>query len=425
MKFIFFGFIIAYNPIYIYYLMSHGALGGITLRLAMGSVFLFSIIYLSFIVLFVKKNMKIKISKTPLFVLINILFIFFILGVTVGFVKGNNLKYLLLDVFPMLEMFIVYYVIKLSPIIQDNFDFGKLIKWFMLYLFLMSITGFISYVVLSFIKPVFFGALRAYISGITVNRMMDFIIPLFLPAILFFYKYIKKKYWAIILTITSAIVVLLTFYRTIYVAVFIGILYLLLINRSKIFRIFGTFIKISILILLVLILLQKSNYFRYANANLYYLIKSRIVSIYAPDKKIDISAAARISHNKEMLYNIFNNFPYIAGMGGEYQSSEGAKIPYNFTSNYFLQVISLLGMPAGLLFILIYLRTFFLSHEFAKNAQDLTSRIFFNACASILVTLFVILNIFPYMNYFPLLYLFGWICGIMDRYGIYLKQKTL
>ena len=179
MKYIFLGFIIAYNPIYIYYLMSHKALGGITIRLGMGSIFLFFLIYLFFIIFFMRKSPKI--SKSPLFVLINVFFIFFILGIIIGFVKGNNLKYLLLDTFPLLEMFIVYYIVKLSQVNEDNFDFGKIIKWFVSYLFLMSITGLASYLILSFFRPVHFGALRALISGTTVNRLMDFIIPLLAP----------------------------------------------------------------------------------------------------------------------------------------------------------------------------------------------------------------------------------------------------
>jgi len=403
--------------------MSHKALGGITIRLGMGSIFLFFLIYLFFIIFFMRKSPKIKISKSPLFVLINVFFIFFILGIIIGFVKGNNLKYLLLDTFPLLEMFIVYYIVKLSQVNEDNFDFGKIIKWFVSYLFLMSITGLASYLILSFFRPVHFGALRALISGTTVNRLMDFIIPLFLPVMVIFYSYTKYKKLIILLTIINIIVVLLTFYRTIYVAVFSGILYMIIANWRKLFHSIKAFLVITVLVAIVMIPLQKSRYFKYGSLNIFPLVVNRIISIYAPEKEIDVSASARISHNKEMFFSGLNNFPDIAGMGGEYENSMGQSVPLNFTSNYILQIISLLGIPAGLLFIWIYLKVFIKSHKYAKKAVDMNSKIFFNACSSILIVLLVILNIFPYMNYFPFLYLFGWICGIVDNYSVFLRQK--
>ncbi|MDD5687516.1 MAG: O-antigen ligase family protein [Elusimicrobia bacterium] len=423
MKYIFFGFFVAYNPIYIYYLMSHGALGGMTIRLAASSIFLLLIIFISFVVLTLKQNGKLKFKKSTLLSLMNVLFVFFIIALIVGFIKGNGLKYLLLDTFPILEMFIIYYTIRLSPIIEDNYDFEKIFKWFGKYLFLMSVTGIVSYIILSFVKVTSFGALRAYVAGVTVNRMMDFIIPMFLPIILLMYKYKKRNLWFIALTIACAIITMLTFYRTIYLAVLLGVLYLSSRNLGNIFRILKVLIIISIITLFVLMVLQKNNYLRFANKNILGLVKSRIISIYNPEKGIDTSASDRLNSNKEMLLNIFSNFPSIAGLGGYYINVDNQKTPYHFTSNYFLQVIALLGIPAGVFFIGIYLKTFFLSQKLAKNAQDLPSKMFFNGCTSILVVLFIILNIFPYVNYFPLLYLFSCICGIVDKYSIYLKQE--
>lgn len=415
MKFIFFGFIIAYNPIYVYYLMSHGALGGITFRTIASGIFLVGISYFSFLAFLLNRNGKIKVRNTSFLFLVNILLMFYILAIIVGLVRGNDFKYMILDSFPPLEMFVIYYLIKFSPLIENTINFHRMVKWFLIYFFIMAVTDLASYGVLSFVKIVNFGALRALIGGVTVNRLMDFILPLFLPLLLLSYEYLYRRKWVVILLGMSVLVVLLTFYRTVYSAVFAGIFYLVISSRKRIIFMAKTFVLITFVS--VVILVGINSFFKDKKMNFPSLFTQRVASILSPDKKIDYSGTSRVAHDKDMVYNALKSFPDIAGMGGTYESGEGEIIPIYTTSNFFLQLILLLGLPAGLLFLWLYFKTYFVSRRLSREAKGGSEKVFFAAIASILVSLAVILCLFPYTSYFPLLYILGWIFGCIDRHS--------
>ena len=110
-------------------------------------------------------------------------------------------------------------------------------------------------------------------------------------------------------------------------------------------------------------------------------------------------------------------------MGGTYPDASGTNfgldIFVGLTSNYFLQLILLLGLPAGLLFVWLYVRTFLMSRKYSLETKDKSAVIFFTASASMLLSLAVILCLFPYTCYFPLLYVFSFILGVVDKYGEY------
>lgn len=422
MKFIFFGFIAAYNPFYLYYLMSHSALGGISRRIIVSSVFLITMSYFSLLVYFLNGHRKIKIQKSSILFSVNTLLIFYIVSNIVGMVKGNNVNYMIIDSFPLWEMFMIYYLIKFSPLMKNRFDFAKTIKWFLIYFFLMSLTNLVSYGVLSFVKGASFGALRAYISGSTVNRLMDFVLPLFFPLLVLSYeKLYRRKVVMILLLGMSVLVVALTFYRTIYLAVFAGFCYLAISNRKRFFSMAR--LSIFLVVLSSVSLLGWNLISKHEGHNIGSLVGQSMKSIYSPDKKVDTSMTSRIKHSKEIIFNILKEFPAMAGMGGTYESYSGEIIPIYTTSNYFLQLILLLGIPAGLLFIWLYFQTFFLSRRLSREVKNISEKVFFSASACILVSLGVILCLFPYTCYFPLLYILGFILGVADRQRELLKSK--
>lgn len=413
MGLIFFGFIVGYNPFYIHYLLLHGALGGITFRTIASGMFLVGIFCFSFFDLLLKRSGKIKVRNTQMFFLLNILFLFYIFAIAIGWAKGNDIKYMVLDSFPILEMFVIYYFIKFSPLMESAINFPRMVKWFLVYFLIMAITDLASYGILSFVKVAYFGALRALIGGVTVNRLMDYVLPLFLPLFLLSYEYLYRKKWAIILLSLSLLVVILTFYRTIYSAVFLGFLCLIIPISKRLVFIFKTFVLIGLVC--VVILLEGNLLLRNKKFNFPSLFSKRVESIFSRDNKIDYSAVSRVAQNKDMVYNALNSFPDIAGMGGTYESGERITTPIYCASNFFLQFTLLLGLPAGLLFLWLYLKTFFMSRKLAREAEDKSEKVFFTASAAVLVSLAVILCLFPYVSYFPLLYILGWIFGCIDK----------
>lgn len=422
MKFILLGFIVSYNPFYLYYLMSHSALGGMSRRIIVSSVFLITMSYFSLLVLFLNGHQKIKIQKSSILFSVNILLMFYIASIIVGVVKGNDVKYMIIDSFPLWEMFMIYYLIKFSPLMKDRFDFAKTIKWFLIYFFLISLTNLVSYGALSFVNDVGFGALRANVGGITVNRLMDFVLPIFLPLLVLSYKDLYRRKIVILLLGMSVLVVALTFYRTIYLAVLAGGVCLVISNRKRFFFI----ARMSILLVVVssVSLIGWNLVSEHKDRNLVSLVGQSMVSIYSPDKAIDTSARSRIEHSKEIILSILTIFPAMAGMGGTYWSNSGKTIPIYTTSNYFLQIILLLGLPGGLLFLWLYFKAFVISKKLSRQVGNISEKVFFSASACILVSLGVVLCLFPYTCYFPLLYIFGFILGTVDRQRGLLLSKN-
>lgn len=419
MKFIFLGFIIAYNPIYIFYLMFHGAIGGMTMRIISGSSYLLLLIYVLCIIGFVKKRPISMAAKAPLSCLMNWLFIFFLLGIFMGILKGNDSKYLLKDTYVFFEMFVIFYSVRLLLIFCGRWESKKIIKWFSIYLVIMGASDIIIYSVLSFIMETNFGALRAYISGVTVNRLMDFIVPMALPAtIIFTASYSKNKKVPLAIGVLAFIVTMLTFYRTIYLAVFAGCFCIFLIRKWNINNV-RVLLKglIVITIISTIILVAAQSYFA-SECNFLCLVKERISSIYKPEAGYSHSISSRITQLKYII-NTLDYFPFGYGMGGYLNETT----PISVTSNYFVQTMLLLGLPGGTLFLWIYIKTFLISFRMARVIRDRWDKLFLIACASILTYLAIILLLFPYTVYFPLLFLFGWIAGAVET--LYMKYKVL
>ena len=418
MRFVLLGLIVAYNPFYLYFLMSHGALGGMTRRMTASGVFLVMIVCSSFLAL---GRRKIRVQRTPFLFPVNVLLMFYVLAVVIGLARGNDFDYVLLDSFPPLEMFVIYYFVRFSPLMKDRFDFSKVIKWLLIYFFIMALADLVCYGLLTFVKGVGFGVLRAYVGGITVNRLMDFVLPLFLPFVVLSYKEVYRRRWVMILLLLSMLTVVLTFYRTIYLAVLAGLLYLAISKAGHFF--FVGRLVISFVVVSLAIAIAWDPFLEQKGIDVRSLVRQRVVSIYMPDLDTDISATARITDTKEMMFSALRSFPGLAGVGGTYESGSGERVPIYVTCNYFLQLTLLFGIPAGLLFVWLYFRAFLTCRRLSREVKDISERVFFAASASLLVSLAIILCLFPYNGYFPLLYVLGSILGIADKRSEHLYRQ--
>ena len=56
-----------------------------------------------------------------------------------------------------------------------------------------------------------------------------------------------------------------------------------------------------------------------------------------------------------------------------------------------------------------------ISRKLFFRTKDSSEKVFFKASSAVLVSLAVILCLFPYVSYFPLLYILGWIFGCVDK----------
>lgn len=413
MALIAFGLGLAYNPWYLYYLMAHGALGGMSIHAVTGGAFLFIVVSYKAILLLSGKGLGIK--RSAILSLMTMFFIVFLGGVVTGLVRGNEFVVFGLDAFPLCEMFCLYYFIRLTPEMEINFS--RVFKWLAAYMLLMCITDIASYSYLTYIKGISFGALRANIGGTVVNRLMDFIVPVLGPGLIIFTKDSKNKFIRLFLPICVLLTIGLAFYRTVYAAFFVTTAFLLIQNRKNV-MLFAKPILIALIIGFIAIFSSQSAQIDY-ESDMGGLMLERARSIF-DSANDDSSISARFEQIPLMLDEVPKDPILGKGFGGTIDSG-----PIKYTANYFLQVLLLLGIPGGVLFIWLYFKVISVLQWLSRTAADQKEQLFFSMSASVLAGLATILWFFPYTMYFPLHYLLGVIAGIADICCLRRKRQML
>lgn len=412
MKLIFTGLILAYNPVYLNYLMSHGALGGMSIRAQISGLFLcFAILY-KVVVLLTRKSLVVK--PSAVLTLMTSFFVVFIVGVITGLFKDNEFIFWGLDAFPLFEMFCLYYLIRLTP--EINIDFDKIVKWLSIYMLVMCISDIATYIYLSFIQGIGFGALRANINGIPVNRLMDFMVPILGPGLIVFSRESKNRFIRMALPACVLLTVGLTFYRTAYLAFFAGFL-ILIIQKRKNLMILSKTVGLAIIVGFFAIFVVQQKLGDSFKLKIGELVTGRMIAIFNSPKD-DGAIYSRVTDTYQKLFEV-PNLPIIGhGMGGSLESG-----PIQYTANYFLQLFLLLGIPGGILFIWLYARVVRGLFRLSRTAVEQKEKLFYLAGASSLTALAAVLCFFPYTMYFPLLYLFGVMAGIADVCSLHNKNS--
>ena len=410
MRLVFSGFVLIYNPWYVYYLMANGAIGGISIRAKISGVFLcFAIFYKTLSLL--AGNVSVG-KRSSVLTLMTSFLLVFLISIVIGLVNGNEFLYFGLDAFPLFEMFCLYYLIRLTP--DMDLDFEKLAKWISLYIILMCVANIATYIYLSFFQGIGFGALRANINGVVVNRLMDFMVPILGPGFIVMSRVSKNRFIRIFLPACVVLLVGLTFFRTAYVAFFAGFFVILTQKKKNIIILAKTVgVAMALGLSAITVAQQRSG----ANSDLHMvgLITERVSSIF-DSKDDDLAIYSRITDTADKIKELPKALIVGYGMGGELDSG-----PIQYTANYFLQLLLLLGVPGGVLFIWIYIKIARVLLWLSRTAVDQTEKLLFLAGASSLGGLAAILMFFPYTMYFPLLYLFGILAGIADI--CYLRRK--
>jgi hypothetical protein len=397
------GLILSYNPVYMHYLLENGALGTIRIR------FISFLLAATFLILNFFTVQSINPGKIYYKDLIApfLLLCFFIFSSVFGFFSGNSFLWILMDSFPLIEFFLVYFCFYFMVFEQSGIIFKRIVVFLCAFLFFISITDLISYSYLSFVKNVSFGALRALIGDVTVNRLLDFVIPLFVPAFLY-HSFVSKSKFIKVVSFFLSLVALLSFFRTVYLAVIIGLIYFALLPRQKTEK-RGRLVWLLVSgggLGVVLFLVQVDG------ISLGSLFIDRFVSIFDSS----LSHSGRIHHNVAMLQSVLVNPLFGVGLGGQYALSPGVSTPVSVSSNYFLQLIVIMGLPGGLLFIGYYLSVFIRATKLGLRLDGCWEKIFFHSCGSVLLVMAVLLLLFPYTQQFPLMYIFAFIASIVDRY---------
>lgn len=403
MPFIVIGLVLAYNPVYSYYLMSHGAIGGMSLRVVVGGAFLIFVSLYCIARILARGDSKIR--RSPVLTLMSSILVMSLVGVAVAAIRGNSFQYFALDLFPVLEMLCLYFFIRLAP--MNKVDRDAFLRWILIYALLMCVSDVFIYSYLSFVKGIGFGALRANINGIVVNRLMDFMVPILGPGLILLAYIRGGRFFKVSMPLAVLATVGLTFYRTAYLAFFVAAIFLVLQNRKHVIL----FSKVVLIFLVfgagVLALAPKVKAGP-LELNISQLIRDRVGSILDSRKK-DFAINSRYEQTIRIISELHNVAFVGYGFGG-FLGMDAIQV----TSNYYLQVFLLLGLIGGMFFVWVYLKVFLTLIRLAGEVPDQTDKMLLLVTASSLASLAVILCFFPYTIYFPLLYYFGVVAGIAD-----------
>lgn len=229
-----------------------------------------------------------------------------------------------------------------------------------------------------------YGAFRANIAGIVVNRNPSFFYPIFAYLIL---RFVTLSSWVRVLCYVIFIIFILTiFYRTIYVALLVPIF----IDTMR----FGlkvslkTVVRLSIIVVFIVIgvFIADSKFESEFNFSILDAFTGRFTSTFT-DYSDDEAQSGRIEQ-LPVLFKYLFFYPFGMGFSG---LIDGAEI-YNYAF-YFLHPILYLGLPFILVYIVLFRR---ILKIYERGAFCLKNRVLFLSIVYFSMTLVF----FPYMNYF-------------------------
>jgi hypothetical protein len=305
------------------------------------------------------------------------------INVLIDYLRYDKVDFI--GVAPLIEciFFSVYFFINVRHGITLT---SKMVNIFSLVIFLN-----ILFEILLYFKDIgsglSYGAFRANVAGIEINRNPSFFYPIFAFVIL---RYVSLNYWVKIFYYLIFFIYILTlFYRTLYVALLFPFVveafrFGMSISIKSIIRVFFIVILIVTGVFFLDSVFESEFNFSILNA-----FTGRFTSTFT-DYSEDDAQSDRIAQIPEMLISIVKN-PVGMGFSGLVADAE----VYNYAF-YFLHPLLYLGMPFLFIYYVLYKRFF---NIYKKALFSIKDRILIFCILYFLI----ILIFFPYMNYFTFL----------------------
>lgn len=326
-----------------------------------------------------KTILNLKIKKIDIISIVFPLILIFI-NILIDYSRYGNVNFT--GIVPLIEcvFFAFYFFINVRDRINIT---SKTVNLLSLFIFLNILLEIILYVK-DLGLGISYGAFRANIAGIDINRNPSFFYPVFAFVIL---RYASLNYWVkIFYHFVFVLFIITVFYRTIYVALLFPLLVEALRFRMNISIKFVTRLVVIIFLIFIGVFYLDSKFNSEFNFSILDAFTGRFTSTFT-DYKIDEAQTGRINQIPEMFSSIVSN-PLGIGFSG----IVGDNQVYNYAF-YFLHPLLYLGLP--LLFIYyILLRRILIIYKRALFSKK--NRILIFCILYFSVTLLF----FPYMNYF-------------------------
>lgn len=289
--------------------------------------------------------------------------------------------------FPLIELFVSVLVFSLFDVREwIEYKFAMIVKVVVLFMVLDIVLWVYSY-----LNGDSYGVFRAYVNGITINRMADLFL---VPAAVFLLFSGRVN---ILFKIASLVFIGLTFYRTVYLAALITLGFIIWKNPRSSWQ---HFFKLGIFLVGVLMLSFFYSLYSEPYLEVQQLVVERFVSTFTVENENEWSQSARMDQ-LPIIFEFFINNPIelIIGAGSGFVLADN-KI-YNYF-NYPLIMMVMYGIFAPFLFLRFLYKSFKVASGVRRNCTD----IFVLGFA---VYFFVVINIFPYMVYFPVMSVFAFV----------------
>ena len=236
---------------------------------------------------------------------------------------------------------------------------------------------------LSIISGQSWGIFRAYIGGITINRLADFIYPLFFPFIFFKTKNIFLKFFSIMYLLATS-------YRTIYLAFIIGSIAIILKGKLN-FRIIFSAISIVVVSIISIIIIFPDTI----------LFIERLFSLFISEQFVEGegSKSQRILDLQFLLKDLSRCLPFGCGI----KSNSG--YPYYVYPFFNIWIVNIYGIFC----LPMIFWTFYFFKFIMEGGGYLYSSVFFS--------LLVLVTIFPYFHFFPLMIYLAFFTHLVIRSG--------
>lgn len=413
MNLLFLGFILAYNPIFSTFLMANGAIGAITYRVASGTFLLLLMVYrLATEGIYWNRSERDSSLIAPLVATVAIAVL---LTMAASIDSRGGWTYVAIDAFPVFELVIVFFYARNILARGATADLTRVVRGLGLYLIFCGITNLASYFLLT-AAGVHFGALRAWVNGIVVNRLMDFVLPGCLAALLFGGGALfRSRALNTLLVVLAFLVTALTFFRTVHVTVMLTCICGIALLARKPGEMARALRKCLGMALVAGVLLIAGT----GSTKLIDTFRQRIASAFLPESSAENSQSSRFS---QLAYSedIVSNFPFGHGFGAIIKDTPVANM-----FNYFIQFGIIFGPLLLAVFVLLWVVTLMSLWRLVRGSTQRQIQFVYVGCLLVLTYILLVINLFPYMIQFPVMFVTGLIIAVADRGVEGEKRSTL
>lgn len=388
------GLILIFNPYNIYITITQDWEGTIV-RASISVAFLL----IFFIATLLKGLLKKKLSrvKTPIDKLLILFLIFPLIGIAYGFFQGYSPRIIIADSFPILEFtaffFLTTFIIKNEKQAQ-GIIFG-LIAW----LILIGIGEIIFY----FLGGYYQLSQQRTLGGMIIKRLTDFMAIIALSLLMALYLCpgsIKKKKLLILLSFIPLIVLILGFFRSLWLGVLAALIFILLMVGK-----YKQCLRTLIFSLIILgIILLGTNFFIapriFQGKSIFPMIFEGIISILPSSEKAKtgIEPFNRLYYDQLFLSKIYESPIIGKGLGNE---DIGAP------TNYYLEIAYKMGIPALLFFLWIFFVFFKKAILIFKSTKFGLNKGLRLGILSAFVANAIVIIAFPALSHFPIMVYLG------------------